>query len=179
MKFSKKEIKYIPTIDCECYRVFEDKAYFSIGTKFPREYAFYKFKDKYEAMKFKSERMANNFKSSTIEDFMACDDKGFFNYEKYNKILKMMKLNPKKPTTILDLWAQREVFGTYQNMEHMDEVELLISNVQTNVASQNLKHTTENKTDSRITQLGERFGVEDYLHEMFFIETKNEFLDKE
>lgn len=181
MQMSKKRINHIPT-DGECYRVFEDKAYFAVPSIDGKSYVYFQFESKSKAKEFKNNRFFKNTANKKIEDFMSCDDKGFFSHSKHYKLLKSFGIDPGLPMCLFELWAIRENFGLYLNMTDEEETEFLLSNVQTAYANRDnqrkvetVTNVTTKKIDSRLKNLCDKFKVDYIFADIFLEEIKTKY----
>lgn len=169
---SQKRIGHIPN-NGECYRVFEDKAFFAYPINEKVEHVYFQFENKTKAKEFKNNRSFKNTLEKKLEDFMFCDEKGFFCHVKYNKLLKSYGKQPSPPMNLPELWAIQEVFGLYTNLTDEEETELILSNVE--FAYKNRSTPKEDEAvktqalEPRLKQLCDRFGV-NYIFADIFIE---------
>lgn len=171
MKPAEKKIEYIPN-NGECYRVLDDKAYFSINGTHGIEYAYFQFESKSKAKEFKNNRSFKNTVKKLKEDFMFCDDKGNFSHSKYYKLLKSYGEQPNSPKNLMELWAIREVFGLYLDLDDEQEIDLLLMNVNSDKGNTELCKDKEHRKqdiNNRLKQLCDRFKV-DYIFANIFLD---------
>lgn len=175
---SYKEINYIPN-DIECFLIKDNRAYFTKHENDLSVQFTFKFNNVLETKSFKIARDIRNLKQKKVEQYMAVDENGIFCYEKYNTLKKSLGLQPSPPTTILDLQAQKKVFALYLDLDHEQEIDLLLMNVEANYKNRNsstLEQSTENSsTDERLRQLCDRFKVDHVFANVFLNEIKSRY----
>lgn len=168
-------INHLPT-NAECFKVLEKSAYFSYPQNDSVTQVKFDFNSVFEARAFRLARTANNIRNKAIEDFMACDENGNFDYFKYNRLLKTMGVAPEIPTTQLDLDAQREVFGLYKNMTMEEEMDFLTQNIDIKKPKNKITKGQEKESvDIKLKHLCDRFGVDYVFANIFIDDIRNRF----
>lgn len=178
----KVEINYPPE-DIECFKVVKNQAFF----QWDGITRVYTFETLNLAETWKNRRSVRNRKEKTFEDFMACNDEGIYDYQKYYKLHMSMGILPPDPCSLAELYAFREVTGKDYIDEDGDDVDLyqvFTANKLARKPFQRNKDTKVISTDrkGRLKQLTDRSNLPEYMGELLLEEIKlstdapNEFL---
>lgn len=166
MRITVIDINHTPNAPFECMKIMGKEAYFLNDGKRYR----YSFETIDDCDKWKSERSTENRKLGFVEDYQACDDKGFFQYAKFYKIYKSMGVAPPDPNCLA------AVYGIDETLEQETDLEFVEDRI--SKAPDRTRPITGNVTQmhfnrkSKLKQLTDASGLPERMGEFFLEEIK-------